>query len=111
VGVGIAQMLAAAKREDLDVEGVVEDIVTHQPQQEFDLVIPDRVLHMLPEAARLIVLTLAMDAVVVGGHLLVAEGPKGVVPVREAIEQRGWSLVRATRNRLIARRQGELNAA
>ena len=39
-----------------------------------------------------------------GGHLLVAEGPKGMVPVRHAVEQEGWSLPKARRNHLIARR-------
>lgn len=104
--VGIEQMLAAARREGLDVEGMVHDIVTYRPQQAFDVVVLDRVLHMLPEATRSTALANAMVAVAPGGHLLVAEGPKGMVPVRQAIDQRGWSLPKATRNRLIAWRPG-----
>jgi SAM-dependent methyltransferase len=102
--VGIEQMVAAARAQGLAVDGLVDDIVTFQPAEAFDLVVLDRVLHMLPEAARSTALANAMGAVAPGGHLLVAEGPKGMLPVREAIEARGWSLPKASRNRLIARR-------
>lgn len=102
--VGIRQMRQAAESEDLDVEGVVADICTYRPAQRFDVVILDRVLHMLPTDARAAVLATAMDAVTAGGHLLVAEGPKGMAPVRRTVERGGWSLVMARPNRLIARR-------
>lgn len=102
--VGIGQMSQSAKAEGLDVEGVVEDICAYEPEEPFDLVILDRVLHMLPSSARASVLEKAMDAVLPGGHLLVAEGPKGMAPVRETVEQSGWPLVKAKSNRLIARR-------
>ena len=46
----------------------------------------------------------ARNGLAPGGHLLVAEGPKGMAPVREAVEEYGWALVKATSNRLIARR-------
>lgn len=97
-------MVDAAKAERLAVEGVVEDICTYRPDRCFDVVILDRVLHMLPAAARVPVLERAMEAVAPGGHLLVAEGPKGMGPVRLAIERRGWSPVMAKATRLIARR-------
>ncbi len=38
------------------------------------------------------------------GHLLGTEGPKGMAPVREAVEGRGWVPVKAKSNRPIARR-------
>jgi SAM-dependent methyltransferase len=102
--VGIEQMLAVAASEGLDVEGIVHDIVSYRPGGCFDLVVLDRVLHMLAVDNRMAALATAMAAVAPGGHLLVAEGPTGMVPVREAIERQGWSVPRATRNRLIARR-------
>ncbi len=102
--VGIRQMRAAAKAEGLDVEGIVADICTYQPDEFFDVVILDRVLHMLPGDARIPMLETAMEAVAPGGHLLVAEGPKGMAPVRETVERRGWPLVKAKSNRLIATR-------
>ncbi len=102
--VGIEQMRAVANAEGLAVEGVVADICTYEPDQRFDVVILDRVLHMLAAEDRIPMLETAMGAVAPGGHLLVAEGPKGMAPVREAVEESGWALVKAKANRLIARR-------
>jgi tellurite methyltransferase len=102
--VGVAQMLDTARAEGLNVEGVVQDILTYRPQEHFDIVILDRVLHMLAQDVRMSALSVAMDAVAPGGHLLVAEGPKGLVPIREATNSRGWHLAKATRNRLITKR-------
>ena len=47
----------------------------------FDVVILDRVLHMLAADARIPTLETALGAVAPGGHLLVAERPKGMAPV------------------------------
>ncbi|MEZ4436572.1 MAG: class I SAM-dependent methyltransferase [bacterium] len=102
--VGINQMLEAARAEGLAVQGVVDDICTWLPDRLFDIVVLDRVLHMLPAPARVPLLEKAMEAVTPGGHLLVAEGPRGMVPVRRAVERRAWVLVKAASNRLIARR-------
>ena len=102
--VGIDQMLEAAREEELEVEGIVADITAYRPDALFDIVILDRVLHMLAAEERISVFEVAMEAVAPGGHLLVAEGPKNMAVLREHIEQAEWSLVHATRNRLIARR-------
>ena len=102
--VGIDQMLAVAAREGLDVVAHVQDIAAYAPQQQFDVVVLDRVLHMLREPDRPRVVAIAMKAVAPGGHLLVAEGPKGLLPVRHQVESQGWELTRATNNRLLARR-------
>lgn len=104
--VGIQQMMATAKEEDLSVEGIVASICTYTPQNSFDIVILDRVLHMLDEKDRLPTLEVALHAVSPGGHILIAEGPKGLAPLRAVIEARGWLLVRAKANRLIARHPG-----
>jgi len=101
--VGVQQMVSVAEDEGLTVEGVAQDVRGYRPERPFDIVILDRVLHMLPEADRAAVLERAMDATAPGGHLLVAEGPKGMTPVRAAVERRGWTAVQATKNRLIAR--------
>jgi len=102
--VGLEQMSAVARAEGLDLNAEVADLVSYRPPRTFDVVVLDRVLHMIHAQERMTVLSTAMDAVAPGGHLLVAEGPKGLAPVREAIETRQWSLPRATKNRLIARR-------
>lgn len=102
--VGVRQMRAVAKAEGLDVKGVVADLTTYRPTRRFDVVILDRVLHMLPEKTRRAVLRRAMAAVASGGSLLVAEGPKGMAPLRAALQGSGWSLVKTKPNRLIALR-------
>jgi 2-polyprenyl-3-methyl-5-hydroxy-6-metoxy-1,4-benzoquinol methylase len=102
--VGVGQLKAAANAENLDLDATVADIRDAALAHPFDTVILDRVLHMLPAPDRGPMLQRAMAAVAPGGHLLVAEGPKGMVPVRAAAESQGWELVQATRNRLIARR-------
>lgn len=102
--VGINQMREVAEAEGLGVEGVVADICTYEPDQRSDVVILDRVLHMLTAEDRIPMLETATGAVAPGSHLLVAEGPKGMTPVREAVEESGWVLVKARSNRLIARR-------
>lgn len=102
--VGISQLLKIAQAEGLAIEGIVEDICAYEPQASFDVVILDRVLHMLDVEARLPLLKKAMGAVSPGGALLVAEGPKGMAPVRELIEREGWTLVKVKPNRLIAQR-------
>ncbi|MCB9668107.1 MAG: class I SAM-dependent methyltransferase [Alphaproteobacteria bacterium] len=104
--VGVEQMLATARSEHLDVHGVVCDIRTYRPETTFDIVVLDRVLHMLDPEDRLPVLATAMQAVTPGGRLLVAEGPKGMAVLREAVTTAGWTLTKSTRNRLVARRPG-----
>ena len=106
--VGIEQMRGVAEAEGLAVEGVVADIRTYEPDEPFDVVLLDRVLHMLAADDRGPMLNTAMGAVAPDGHLLVAEGPKGMAPVRAAVEASGWVLVKATSNRLIARRPAML---
>ena len=105
--VGIEQLRDVARAEGLEVEAVVADTCAFQPEEGFDVVILDRVLHMLAADARIPVLETAMGAVTPGGHLLVAEGPRGMAPVRERVEESGWSVVLAKTNRLIARRPND----
>ncbi|MFT4628092.1 MAG: SAM-dependent methyltransferase [Myxococcota bacterium] len=102
--VGIAQLRAVADREQLAVEVQVADIVAFTIDRTFDVVILDRVLHMLASPDRLGVLEVALDATASGGHLLVAEGPKGLLPVVERVQAAGWATPKRTRNRLIAQR-------
>lgn len=66
-------MRAVAKAEGFAVEEFVTDIRAYEPDQRFDGVILDRVLHMLAAEDRIRKLETAMGAVAPGGHLLVAE--------------------------------------
>ena len=103
--VGVGQMRDAAQREGLDVRGVVGDLLSFEPTAEYDVVILDRVLHMLDsDALRVSVLTKAADATREGGFVLVADGPKHRELIRGGFVRRGWALVKATKNRTFARR-------
>jgi 2-polyprenyl-3-methyl-5-hydroxy-6-metoxy-1,4-benzoquinol methylase len=74
---GIAQMLEDAEREALGVIGVVADVVEYEPSSEYDVVILDRVLHMLKgDLERLAVLDKASAVTRSAGFILIADTPK-----------------------------------
>lgn len=70
---GIKDLITAAKKEQLKVEGVVADITNYQPDGLYDIVIVDRTLHMLPESSRLLVLFRLLDYVIENGWFLIAD--------------------------------------
>ena len=74
---GIAQMMAVARKERLAVEGIVADIVQYEPEGIFDVVLFDRVLHMLADdETRTDVLNMASDHLRARGFMLIADTPK-----------------------------------
>lgn len=70
---GVRDMINAANKENLDIEGIVADIGTFTPSGEFDVVLFDRTLHMLPEKERLDVLGRFLGIVPKGGWVLIAD--------------------------------------
>lgn len=70
---GIRDLTNAANNGNLDIEGVVADIATFVPEGEFNIVLIDRTLHMLPEKERLNVLERLIGAVTKGGWVLIAD--------------------------------------
>lgn len=79
----------------------------YRPSGRFDVVILDRVLHMLPDDdTRRRVLHLAMACTGSGGHVLVADEPKHRELIRGALLAGSWQLVKDTRNRTFARKPG-----
>ncbi len=87
--VGIAQMLAAGAAEGLCIEGYVADVVEFEPEGDFDAVVLDRVLHMLPDdTSRLRVLETVAEVTVPGGVVLTAETPSHVDLVRRFFSER-----------------------
>ena len=84
---GIAQMLEEAEREALDVTGVVADVVEYEPPGDYDVVILDRVLHMLKkDGERLAVLEKARAITKSGGFILIADTPKHQPLIRSFFE-------------------------
>ncbi len=70
---GVRDLRNAAKRENLDIEGVAADILTYLPEGQFDVLLIDRTLHMLPETERLAVLERLIRYVAKGGWVLIAD--------------------------------------
>ncbi len=92
---GVEQMVARAESEALAVTGVVADIVAYTPAAEFDVVVLDRVLHMLPDhPTRRGVLTRMVQAVAPGGRLLIADERRNLADIGDfMLEQRPpWAL-------------------
>jgi SAM-dependent methyltransferase len=105
--VGIAQMIERAAREAVAVRGIVADIVIWEPTDQFDVVLIDRVLHMLADDdERAAVLDKAATATREGGFVLIADGPKHREVIRGFFVARSedWTLIKDTKNRLFARK-------
>lgn len=74
---GVQHMLEDARSEGLPVDGVVADIVTYGPQGMFDVVVLDRVLHMLKEdEAKTAVLAKSAAHLNPNGFILIADESK-----------------------------------
>lgn len=91
---GIADLLADAQREDLTIEGYVEDIRQFRSRRTFDVVVVDRVLHMLCATDRTAVLEKLLARVRRDGHMLIADERKNVPALMSVIERsrRNWRL-------------------
>ena len=104
--VGIGQLRDVAAREGLDIDARVADVAAGDWGGPFDVVLLDRVLHMLAtEEARAGVLARARDAVAPGGYVVVSEYPKQHALVRTAFESADvWSVDEPKRGFFVAHR-------
>ncbi len=76
---GIKQMVAEAKRLNLRVTGEAGDLLAYRPTKTYDIVLLDRVLHMLPaDEDRLNVLKTAANALNPAGYMLIADTAKNL---------------------------------
>lgn len=80
---GIRDMINAANKENLEIEGIVADIKTFAPTGAFDIVLIDRTMHMLPEKDRLDVLGRLLIAVPKGGWVLIADEPSNMTGFKD----------------------------
>lgn len=107
--VGIHQMLESARLEKLDVDGVVGDASGFKSRSKFDVVLLDRVVHMLSDAAdqhRL--LRTAERLTRKNGHVLVADTKKNREMIRSFFcrDEGGWSLVLRRADFLFVKKDG-----
>jgi 2-polyprenyl-3-methyl-5-hydroxy-6-metoxy-1,4-benzoquinol methylase len=104
---GISQMLQEAEREGLDIAGEVADIVAYEPPGYYDVVILDRVLHMLEDdRQRLAALEKASLVTRSGGFVLIADTPKHQQLVRSFFQDRPdeWVKTRDKKGFIFARK-------
>ncbi len=107
---GIAQMLDDARAEELNVHGVVGDIAVWEPAGMFDIVVLDRVLHLLADdEERLRVLERACAHVRPSGHVLVADTPsqQGMLRTFIASNHPRWEVTLQRKGFVFARRVPE----
>jgi SAM-dependent methyltransferase len=102
---GVRQMVDAATAEGLKVKGVVADIEAFEPPDQYDVVILDRVLHMLrDDTARERVLLRAARAVLPHGQLLVADTPRNLPLIQRLMGTSAWRPTLARKGFLFWRR-------
>jgi 2-polyprenyl-3-methyl-5-hydroxy-6-metoxy-1,4-benzoquinol methylase len=105
----IAQVIARAKAEELDIRGEVADVEDIEVDREYDVVILDRVLHMLrSDARRLALLDKVRRWVRPGGHVLVADTRSHRELIRSYFSEVGWKPVLKEKDFLFVRRTEHL---
>jgi 2-polyprenyl-3-methyl-5-hydroxy-6-metoxy-1,4-benzoquinol methylase len=104
--IGVEQMLEDAESEGLRVEGVVSDVLDFRSRRKFDVVILDRVLHLLLDDAER---TRCLDRVATltkkRGLVLVADVPKNAALIWGRFDDDRWTIAKRTKNYLFASRR------
>ena len=92
---GIAQFRERARLAELCVEGEVADIREYEARQTYDVVVLDRVIHMLASSdEKRAILAKAATAAADDGYVLVVDTPSNI-PLVEGFFQRGgdWEII------------------
>ena len=85
---GITQLREDAEREELDIEGIVANIVEYEPDGLFNVVLFDRTLHMLPTNDQISVLDRYRKHVDENGYVLINDERKNL-PAMENLFMEG----------------------
>ncbi len=91
---GISFMLAQSKKQKLKITGIVANILNYQPEGLFDIIIIDRVLHMLDQKDRFKIFSALAKHVADNGHLLVADEKSNLVRFQNILanDERCWQV-------------------
>lgn len=102
---GIAQMTARAVAEGLEVTGEVADVETYESDRQYDVVILDRVLHMLSsDERRIALLDKVWYWVRPGEEARVADTRSHRALIRNCFAEKGWVPVLKRKDYLFVRR-------
>lgn len=105
---GVHQMMERAHNENLQIDGIVADVVEFEVSSEYDVVILDRVLHLLPnDDERLLVLQKACDGVNQDGYLLIADTPSNKRLIQSFFDKREnqWKQVKRKKGFLFVQKK------
>ena len=102
-GAGVAALLKAGRAEGLAVAGEVADIAALSAIAPADVVLCDRVLHMLEEDARAALLPRLLAVVRPGGLLIVADERPTLDALEALGRSRGWGVERPRRGPVVLR--------
>jgi len=83
---GIDDLIEDAKKDGLNIDGIVADIRLYRPQETFDVILIDRTLHMLDAQERMAVLETLIPAVDVDGYVLIADEPKNIAAMQSVFD-------------------------
>lgn len=99
---GVAQMAAEAKTSGLNLAAHVADAETFEPAEAFDLVLFDRILHMMPPVPRLAAFARLAEAVSPGGYIVVLDEGGNIPGLRQVLQ--GWDVTARGKTAFWARR-------
>lgn len=109
---GISQVIVQAKAEELDISGEVADVEEIEMDREYDVVILDRVLHMLrSDARRIVLLDKVRHWVRPGGHALVVDTRSHRDLIRSYFSEIGWKPILKKKDFLFVQRTGHRKTA
>jgi|LWDU01.1.fsa_nt_gi 2-polyprenyl-3-methyl-5-hydroxy-6-metoxy-1,4-benzoquinol methylase len=106
---GISQMLEDADSENLSVEGIVADVLDFEPNAEYDVVVIDRVLHMLAnDEERKFVLVKSVNAVCSNGFMLIVDTVKNHALICKFFTSvvEGWEITKNENGFVFAHKTG-----
>jgi len=103
---GIEDLNHTAQQEALAITGVVADISTYTPPQQFDVLLFDRTLHMLDKTQQSAVLSRLIKYLRLDGQLLIADEASNIPHLKAALETSafGWDITLIKRAYLYARK-------
>jgi len=84
---GIRDLLAAAAQEALEITGVTADLSEWEPDEDYDILLFDRTLHMLAAPQRRALLTRCLPHLRTGGWVLIADEKRNIEDFRQICAQ------------------------
>jgi len=87
---GIKQLLNIAEKEKLNIETKVDDVVEYSVNKKMDIVILDRILHMVKDDQKKIIIRNLNNSLVKGGYVLIADMPKNKPLIKDSLNPKKW---------------------